>query len=107
VAKDPDAAWKAIAPHAMHEMNAYARMNQEAMERTAGNTSPYSPIEDPDALRATGMYQVITPEECVARCEELGPAGVFNFHPLMGGLPPALAWESLRLFEREVLPKVR
>jgi hypothetical protein len=43
----------------------------------------------------------------VALCEQLGPAGVLNFHPMMGGLPPELAWESLHLFEREVLPKVR
>jgi hypothetical protein len=27
-------------------------------------------------------------------------------HPLMGGLDPGLAWESLRLFEREVLPRL-
>jgi len=26
--------------------------------------------------------------------------------PLIGGLPPDVAWESLRLFEREVLPKL-
>jgi len=25
---------------------------------------------------------------------------------LMGGLDPALAWEGLRLFEREVLPRL-
>jgi hypothetical protein len=24
--------------------------------------------------------------------------------PLIGGMPPALAWESLRLIESEVLP---
>jgi hypothetical protein len=27
-------------------------------------------------------------------------------HPLMGGIAPDLAWESLRLFETEVLPKL-
>jgi hypothetical protein len=26
------------------------------------------------------------------------------FHPLCGGMPPELAWSSLRLFESEVLP---
>jgi len=25
----------------------------------------------------------------------------------MGGMPAALGWESLRLFEREVLPHIR
>jgi hypothetical protein len=27
-------------------------------------------------------------------------------HPLMGGIPPELAWESLHLVEHEVLPNV-
>jgi hypothetical protein len=28
-------------------------------------------------------------------------------HPLMGGIPPELGWESLELFERQVLPRLR
>ena len=28
-------------------------------------------------------------------------------HPLMGGITPELAWESLALFEHKVLPRVR
>jgi len=28
-------------------------------------------------------------------------------HPLMGGIPPDVAWESLDLFERDVLPRLR
>ena len=27
-------------------------------------------------------------------------------HPLMGGLSPELAWESLELFEAKVLPRL-
>ena len=50
------------------------------------------------------MYEVLTPDELQARLAESGPDGVFEFHPLMGGLPPEFAWRSLRLFEREVLP---
>ena len=34
------------------------------------------------------------------------PFGIVIFHPMMGGIPPALAWESLHLFEHEVLPKL-
>jgi ribulose-5-phosphate 4-epimerase/fuculose-1-phosphate aldolase len=33
-----------------------------------------------------------------------GPYGFVLFHPMMGGIPPEMAWESLRLFEEEVLP---
>jgi hypothetical protein len=28
-------------------------------------------------------------------------------HPMVGGVPPALAWESLHLFEHEVLPALK
>ena len=35
-----------------------------------------------------------------------GPHALLIFHPMMGGIPPALAWDSLRLFEHEVLPKL-
>jgi len=30
-----------------------------------------------------------------------------RFNPLEGGIPPELAWQSLRLFEDEVLPNLR
>lgn len=33
--------------------------------------------------------------------------GYLPFKPLIAGLDPQLAWESLRLFEREVLPALR
>ena len=26
------------------------------------------------------------------------------FHPMCGGIPPELAWQSLKLYEHEVLP---
>jgi hypothetical protein len=57
-----------------------------------------------DELRRSGVYRVVTPDECVALAEEYGRV---LLHPLMGGLSPALAWESLELFERAVLPRLR
>jgi alkanesulfonate monooxygenase SsuD/methylene tetrahydromethanopterin reductase-like flavin-dependent oxidoreductase (luciferase family) len=97
IAEDPDAAWEAIAPHAMHEVNDYGRW----AVTTAG--SPYSSFDDADALRVSGMYEVVTPEEAVRLIRERGGA---MFKPLMGGLAPDIAWESLRLFESQVLPKL-
>jgi len=99
VAEDPDAAWERIAPYAMHEMNAYGRWMAEA--DTAG---PYRPIEDPDALRATGTYPVLTPQALVDQIRSLGPACSVLVHPLMGGMDPELSWASLELLERKVLP---
>ena len=54
-------------------------------------------------MRASGDYAVLRPEEYVAELR----AASFPFaflHPLCGGMPIDLAWLSLRLFGREVLP---
>jgi alkanesulfonate monooxygenase SsuD/methylene tetrahydromethanopterin reductase-like flavin-dependent oxidoreductase (luciferase family) len=102
VARDPDAAWQRIAPHALHESNAYARWASDT-----GADVPYRPTDDPEVLRASGQYPVLTPEQLVLRARELGPTGMVMLHPLMGGLDPQLAWDSLRLIETEVLPALR
>jgi len=102
VAEDPDAAWERIAPHALHEMNAYGQWMAEA-----GTTGPYEPVKDADAARASGQYPVLTPDELIEKARSLGPMDTIMFHPLMGGMPPELGWESLRLFEEKVLPALR
>ena len=63
----------------------------------AGSTG-YEQAPDIAALRAGGHYRVLTPDALV---DELG-AAPFPFvmlHPMMGGIPPDSAWESLRSFE--------
>ena len=104
LATDVEAGWAAIVPHAMHEVNAYGQWMVEAGLVGVGG---YEPVSDPDVLRASGQYRVITPAELVAEIKAKGPFGFSLFHPLMGGIPPELGWESLRLFETEVLPHVQ
>ena len=55
----------------------------------------------------SGVYRVVTPDECVELAQELGDFGTIVLHPLMGGIPPGVAWESLDLFERKVLPRLK
>ena len=55
-------------------------------------------------VRQSGVYRVVTPEECVAIAEQHGRV---LLHPLMGGIDPELGWASLRLFAEEVLPRIR
>jgi hypothetical protein len=98
VSDDPDRAWASIAPHALHESNSYARWLN-----AAGNSGPYAEADDADALRASGNYVVMTPDECV---EFANSRGALTLHPLMGGLDPDLAEESLSLVESAVLPRV-
>jgi alkanesulfonate monooxygenase SsuD/methylene tetrahydromethanopterin reductase-like flavin-dependent oxidoreductase (luciferase family) len=99
LAEDPDRAWSVIAPHALHETNSYAAWLTEA-----GVSASFKAAEDADELRARGSYRVVTPAECLALAADIE---WLEFHPLMGGLPPALGWESLRLFETAVLPALR
>jgi alkanesulfonate monooxygenase SsuD/methylene tetrahydromethanopterin reductase-like flavin-dependent oxidoreductase (luciferase family) len=99
VADDPDQAWSRIAPHALHETNSYGQWLTEAE-----GIARYTPSDDADALRAGGAYAVLTPDECVAMASE---AGALRLHPLMGGLPPDLSWESLELVASKVLPRLR
>jgi alkanesulfonate monooxygenase SsuD/methylene tetrahydromethanopterin reductase-like flavin-dependent oxidoreductase (luciferase family) len=102
LSKDPEEAWARVLPHAFHETNSYGRWLAGS-----GTSADYRSIDDPDALRASGLYLVMTPEELIGRARELGPDGVIGFHPLMGGLDPEMSWSSLRLFESEVLPVLR
>jgi len=101
VADDPDATWAEVAPYAMHEMNAYGAWAAES-----GSDTGFTQIDDPDTLRAFGMHQVLSPKQCIEMIEGLGPNPYVMFHPLMGGVPPELAWQNLRTFEEKVLPNL-
>jgi alkanesulfonate monooxygenase SsuD/methylene tetrahydromethanopterin reductase-like flavin-dependent oxidoreductase (luciferase family) len=101
LARDPKAGWDAMAPYFLHETNAYG-----AWREVADEAGPYHSVADIDALAATGRYHVLTPEQYVAELKAM-PAPVAQFHPLCGGMPIDLAWDSLRLFEQEVLPAFR
>jgi alkanesulfonate monooxygenase SsuD/methylene tetrahydromethanopterin reductase-like flavin-dependent oxidoreductase (luciferase family) len=101
VAADPDATWDAIAPYALHEANAYG-----AWAKAAGTETGYSGAEDADELRASGQHRVVTPDELVAELQDADPFAMTILHPMLGGIPPALAWESLHLLEHEVLSRL-
>jgi alkanesulfonate monooxygenase SsuD/methylene tetrahydromethanopterin reductase-like flavin-dependent oxidoreductase (luciferase family) len=98
LAEDAEKGWEQMAPFFLHETNAYGAW--QAQDNVA---APYHSVADTDELRASGQYAVITPEEYVAELKA-APFAFAQFHPLCGGLPPELAWSSLRLFENEVLP---
>jgi alkanesulfonate monooxygenase SsuD/methylene tetrahydromethanopterin reductase-like flavin-dependent oxidoreductase (luciferase family) len=102
VSNDPDRVWAQIAPYCLHETNAYG-----AWAEAAGLDTGYRIFDDTDALWASGTYPVVTPEECIELARGLGPGGALVFHPLCGGMDADLSWESLRLFEQEVLPALR
>jgi prolyl-tRNA editing enzyme YbaK/EbsC (Cys-tRNA(Pro) deacylase) len=55
---------------------------------------------------ALGKGKMLSPE-VVADITGRGPFAFTMLHPMVGGLPPELAWRSLELIEQEVLPALR
>ncbi|MEX5712977.1 LLM class flavin-dependent oxidoreductase [Parafrankia sp. FMc6] len=96
--KDPEQGWEQMGPYFLHENNAYGTW--QAQNDAA---SPYQSTENVDTLRAEGPYRVLTPDEYAAELKA-SPVPFAFLHPLCGGMPIDLAWSSLYLFEREVLP---
>jgi alkanesulfonate monooxygenase SsuD/methylene tetrahydromethanopterin reductase-like flavin-dependent oxidoreductase (luciferase family) len=102
VSDDPERDWARLAPYVVHDATTYASWQTPEVRSSVHVSS-----EELGAIRASGVYRVVTPEECLALAEELGPAGSVVLHPLLAGMPPELGWESLERFERQVLPRLR
>jgi len=98
LATDVDKGWEQMAPFFLHETNAYG-----AWQAQDDIASPYRVADDVDELKARGQYCVLTPDQLIAELKT-APVPFAFFHPMCGGIPPDLAWSSLRLFENEVLP---
>jgi alkanesulfonate monooxygenase SsuD/methylene tetrahydromethanopterin reductase-like flavin-dependent oxidoreductase (luciferase family) len=98
LAEDPDQAWEQMGPFFLHETNSYGEW------LSAGDgAGPYHQVKDIEQLRAQGQYRILTAGEYIEELKS-SPFAFAMLHPLCGGMPPDLAWQSLTLFEREVLP---
>ena len=71
------------------------------------HSTPVVHADSLDDLKRAPNLWVGTPDDILARCAADHTIAALNFNPLAGGLPPAMAWESLELFAAEVLPKLR
>ena len=100
VSRDPEDAWRKIADAVIYDAATYAAWQDDSVR------SSFFVSDAPDlaAIRASGQFLVQTPEECLALARE--KRGL-TLHPLMGGIDVDTAWDSLRLFEAEVLPHIR
>ncbi len=97
LADDPETTWARIGPNAEYDAKTYMAWQED------GVVSDWAVpgAETWGQLRDAGQYAVVTPQECLALAAR---DAHIMLHPLMGGIEPELAWESLRLFEAEVLP---
>ena len=100
VAEDPDSMWDRVGPYLMHDAAAYGEWAEKS-----GVATGYRAADTVDELRASGQHRIVTPDALVDALAGQ-PLPFAMFHPLCGGIPPELAWESLRLVEHEVLPRV-
>jgi alkanesulfonate monooxygenase SsuD/methylene tetrahydromethanopterin reductase-like flavin-dependent oxidoreductase (luciferase family) len=99
VTEDPDRAWDELGPYLMHDVLSYASWNEGRTD-----TASVSFVETVEQLREERRSHVIfTVEEAI----ELMRAGsVLQLHPLIGGLPPDIAWRYLETVVDKVLPGI-
>ncbi len=97
VADDVDAAWAELGPYLMHDVRSYAEWN-EGREGIAS----ISFAKDADELRAQdASHRIVTVDEAVAMVRAGMP---LPLHPLIGGLPPDIAWRYLTTVDEKVMP---
>jgi alkanesulfonate monooxygenase SsuD/methylene tetrahydromethanopterin reductase-like flavin-dependent oxidoreductase (luciferase family) len=101
VTEDPEKAWAQIGPHALFDAETYS-----AWQTPGQRSNVHVKAQTVDDVKASGVYRIVTPDECVQLIDELGPTGALCFHPLMGGMDPDLGWESLELYATKVLPRL-
>ncbi len=93
------AAWPELGPYFLHETNAYG-----AWQAAAGiGAATYRPMSDVAAVRASGQYRILTPDEYRREMVGAGDLAFAMLHPMVGGIPPAAAWRHLHLFEEAFL----
>lgn len=101
IAADPEKAWAEVGPHLLHEALTYASWQTPDIRSVM-----HSHATTVEELRAEGIYQILSPEECVQRAQAAGDEAAFALHPLCGGMPIDKGWESLHLLVEHVMPKL-
>ena len=99
VSDDIDAAWAELGPHLLHDVLSYAAINQ-------GNThtASLSTATTVDELRAENRsHRIVTVDDAISMIKAGAPLAL---HPLVGGLPPEIAWRYLHTVTDDVMPRL-
>jgi alkanesulfonate monooxygenase SsuD/methylene tetrahydromethanopterin reductase-like flavin-dependent oxidoreductase (luciferase family) len=97
VADDVDRAWEELGPYMMNDVRGYAEWN--IGDTTTANISF---VQTHEELRAENRsHRIFTVAEAVEAVRGGMPLGL---HPLVGGVPPEVAWPYLRTVADEVIP---
>jgi alkanesulfonate monooxygenase SsuD/methylene tetrahydromethanopterin reductase-like flavin-dependent oxidoreductase (luciferase family) len=99
VAHDLDEAWHEVGPHLLHDVTSYAALNEG---RT--NIVSLSRATTIAELRAENRsHRIVTVDEAVELIRSGHP---LPLQPLVGGLPPEIAWRYLRIVGEEVMARL-
>ncbi|HLW70886.1 MAG TPA: LLM class flavin-dependent oxidoreductase [Candidatus Binataceae bacterium] len=104
VANDPEKAWAAIAPHVQFQINVYADWLKKAGQEL------FPPMPNLEALKASGMLQVLTPEAAIKTISDYAatvPIERFYSWTIPPGFPVRNMDEHLELMATKVMPHFR
>ncbi len=97
VADDVDRAWDELGPYLMHDARSYGALN--AGGAATASVSFAGSIEELRAEKRS--HRVVTVDEAISLARSGLP---LPLHPLVGGLPPEIAWRYLRTVTDDVVP---
>ena len=99
VTENLDQGWDQYGPYMLHDATSYREwMGEDNNSASLSQASTISELRDEN-----GPYRIVTPEEAVALISQYHR---LSLQPLCGGIPPDLAWSSLELIEKQVLPNI-
>ena len=97
VADDVDRTWDELGPYLMNDVRGYAEWNVGDT-----TTASLSFVDSAEALRAENRsHRILTVDEAIDFVRAGMPLGL---HPLIGGVPPEVAWPYLRTVAEQVVP---
>jgi alkanesulfonate monooxygenase SsuD/methylene tetrahydromethanopterin reductase-like flavin-dependent oxidoreductase (luciferase family) len=99
IAEDPDRAWAQLGPHLLHDVQAYG-----AWQPPNVRNAMHREVDTVEELQASGLFTVATPDDATKLARA---ADVVLLHPLCGGIPPDLGWETLHHWADTVLPALQ
>jgi alkanesulfonate monooxygenase SsuD/methylene tetrahydromethanopterin reductase-like flavin-dependent oxidoreductase (luciferase family) len=91
--EDPDEAWATLGPYFLKESQQYSSWRRAGVDRIFAKTS-----ETADDLRRQGVYEILTPDQALARMRAATADYMPIVQPLTGGLPIERAWRCMELF---------
>lgn len=97
VAEDVDRAWEELGPYLMHDVAMYAALNEGSP-----HSASLSSATTAEELRAAdASHRIVSVGQAV---DLIASGELLQLHPLIGGLPPEVAWRYLRTVVDDVLP---